>query len=104
MRREDFFEKKVLTDSEYNVVAGCFEDAENQCNDLMDNIRSAIEGVMTKMYEKTSGTEYVTDRFTIINRIGDITIIDRDVDAEEETSLDDIESVDLLMDILSQFV
>lgn len=104
MRREEFFSRGVLGENESNVVGGCFDDAENQLNDIMANIREAITGVMTKMYEKCSSTEFVSDRFTIINRFGDITIIDREIDSEDETSLDDIESVDLLMDILSQFV
>lgn len=111
MRREEFFSRGVLGENESNVVGGCFDDAEkqlndieNQLNDIMTNIREAITGVMTKMYEKCSSTEFVSDRFTIINRLGDITIIDREIDNEDELSLDNIESVDLLMDILSQFV
>ena len=88
MERDKFYESKVLTDEEYNI----------------DNLREAITGVMTKLYEKRSSTELVTESFTIINRIGDITVIDRDVDTTDEISIDDISSVDLLMDIVAEII
>jgi hypothetical protein len=59
---------------------------------------------MTKLYEKKRSTELVTESFTIINRIGDITVIDRGVDTTDEISIDDISSVDLLMDIVSEII
>ena len=39
-----------------------------------------------------------------VNRFGDIGVIDRRVDSTDETSLDDIENVDTMMDIVSNFV
>jgi hypothetical protein len=106
MDREEFYKEgsKVLTDDEYNVISGAFDDAEETCNDIMSNLREVINGVMAKLWEKRSCTELTTDRFTIINRFGDITVIDRRVDSTEETSLDDINSVDKLMDIVASII
>ena len=67
-------------------------------------MREAITGVMTKLYEKRNSTEFVGKRFTLINRIGDITVIDRRVDSENETSIDDIEEENVLMDIVAEFI
>lgn len=104
MERNKFYESKVLTDEEYKAVSGAFESAEDTLSDVMDNLREAITGVMTKLYEKKSSTELVTESFTIVNRIGDITVIDRGVDTTDEISIDDISSVDLLMDIVSEII
>lgn len=104
MERNKFYESKVLTDEEYKAVSGAFESAEETCSAVIDNLREAITGVMTKLYEKKCSTELVTESFTIINRIGDITVIDRVVDTTDEISIDDISSVDLLMDIVSEII
>jgi hypothetical protein len=102
----EFFKEgnKVLTEDEWKVVAGAYDKAENDYNDLLDNLREAVKGVMAKLWEKRNCTELTTDRFTIINRFGDIGVIDRRVDSTDETSLDDIENVDTMMDIVSNFV
>jgi hypothetical protein len=105
MDREEFYKEgsKVLTDDEYNVISGAFDDAEETCNDIMSNLREVVNGVMAKLWEKRSCTELKLLQFTIINRFGDITIIEDD-DVENEVSLDDIESVDKLMDIISEII
>ena len=104
MERDKFYEKEVLTAEEYNVVSNAFDKAEEAVVDVMDDIREAITGVMEKLWERESSTELVTDSFTIINRFGDITVIDRKEDSTDETSIDDISSVDLLMDIVAEIV
>ena len=104
MKRDELYERKVLTDEEYGTIVGAYDSAEETLSSVTDNLREAITGVMKKLYEKKSSTELVTDSFTIINRFGDITIIDRDVDSTEEISIDDINSVDLLMDIVAEII
>ena len=105
MDRKEFYKEgnKVLTDAEYGVISRAFDDAEQTCDDVNANLREAITGVMKKLWEKRSSTELVTEHFTIINRFGDITVIEGD-DVEGETSIDDIESVDKLMDIVSEII
>lgn len=106
MDLEEFFKEgnKVLTEDEWKVVASTFDEAEETIAEVDDNLREAIKGVMAKLWEKRSCTELTTDRFTIINRFGDITVIDRRVDSTDETSLDDINDTDKLMDIVVNFV
>jgi hypothetical protein len=104
MKRDELYEKKVLTDEEYGTIVGAYDSAEETLSNVTDNLREAITGVMNKLYEKKSSTELVTDSFTIINRFGDITIIDRDEDSTDEISIDDINSVDLLMDIVAEII
>jgi len=104
MERDEFYEKKVLTDEEYGTIINAYDSAEETLSNVTDNLREAITGVMNKLYEKKSSTELVTDSFTIINRFGDITIIDRDEDSTDEISIDDINSVDLLMDIVAEII
>ena len=104
MKRDELYEKKVLTDEEYGTIVDAYDSAEETLSSVTDNLREAITGVMKKLYEKKSSTELVTDSFTIINRFGDITIIDRDVDSTDEISIDDINSVDLLMDIVAEII
>lgn len=103
---KEFFKEgnKVLTEDEWKVVASTFDSAENAINDVVENLREAVKGVMAKLWEKRNCTELTTDRFTLINRFGDIGVIDRRVDSTDETSLDDIENVDTMMDIVSNFV
>ena len=108
MDREEFYKdgNKVLTDDEYGVISGMFDDAENTCSDLMDNLCEAVKGVMAKLWEKRSCTELVTKSFTIINRFGDITFRhnDEDLSGAGEISLDDVKSVDKLMDIVAEII
>ena len=104
MERDELYKKKVLTDEEYDAVYNAFDNAEEAVAEVMDNIREGITGVMEKLWERESSTELVTDSFTIINRFGDITVINRNEDSTDETSIDDISSVDLLMDILSEII
>ena len=61
---------------------------------------------MAKLWEKRSCTELTTDRFTIINRFGDITFRhnDDDMSGAGEISLDDVNSVDKLMDIVASII
>jgi hypothetical protein len=104
MDRNEFYKEgnKVLTDEEYSVIVNAFDDAEDKCNDISSNLREAISGVMAKLWEKRNSTELVTESFTIVNRFGDITITEHDDGGE--ISLDDINSVDKLMDILAEMI
>lgn len=106
MDRQEFYKEgnKVLTQEEYNTIYRAFEDAEQTCDDVNANLRAAITGVMSKLWEKRSSTELVTEHFTIINRFGDITIKEPRVDSTEEVSIDDIEGVDKLMDIVNEII
>ena len=104
MERDELYEKKVLTDEEYGTIINAYDSAEETINDVMGNLREAITGVMYKLYEKKNSTELVTDSFTVINRFGDITIIDRNEDFTDEISIDDIGSVNLMMDIVSEII
>ena len=105
MDRNEFYKEgnKVLTEEEYNELSGTFDNTEETCNDILCDLREAITKVMDILYNKRNSTELVTKSFTLINRIGDITVIEGD-DVEGETSLDDIESVDKLMDIVSEII
>lgn len=69
-------------------------------------VREKIEGVMETLYKKNSSTEFVGKNFTLINRIGEIGVIEHSDIMEDggEISLDDINSVDKLIDILCEFV
>lgn len=104
MERDKFYEKEVLTAEEYNVVSNAFDKAEEAVVDVMDDIRETITGVMEKLWERESSTELVTDSFTIINRFGDITVIDKGEDSEYEESISDIMNVGRLLDILSEMI
>lgn len=105
MDRDKFYKEgnKVLTEEEYNEFSGAFDKAEETCNDILCDLREAITKVMEILWKKRSGTELVTKSFTLINRIGDITVIEGD-DVEGETSIDDINSVDKLMDIVAEMI
>lgn len=105
MDRNEFYKEgnKVLTEEEYNELSGTFDNVEETCNDLVSDLRDAIINVMDILYNKRNSTELVTKSFTLINRIGDITVIEGD-DVEGETSIDDINSVEKLMDIISEMI
>ena len=108
MDRNEFYKEgnKVLTEEEYNELSGTFDNAEETCNDLVSDLRDAIINVMDILYNKRSSTELVTESFTLINRIGDITITEHSevIDGGGEISLDDINSVEKLMDIISEMI
>lgn len=105
MTREEFF-KSVLTEAEYASIGKAFDGFENRENDLVVEVRSEIEGIMETLYKKNSSTEFVGKNFTLINRQGEIGVIEHSDIMEDggEISLDDIVSLDKLMDILSEFV
>ena len=113
MDRQEFYKEgnKVLTDAEYKVIYGAFEDAEQTCDDVSANLREAITGVMQKLWEKRSATELVTEHFILKSKpnqyiwlIDEVRVIEPQVDSTEETPLDDIESVDKLMDIVNEII
>ena len=108
MDRNEFYKEgnKVLTEEEYNELSGTFDNAEETCNDLVSDLRDAIINVMDILYNKRSSTELVTKSFTLINRIGDITITEHSevIDGGGEISLDDINSVEKLMDIIAEMI
>jgi hypothetical protein len=108
MDRNEFYKEgnKVLTEEEYNELSGTFDNAEETCNDLVSDLRDAIINVMDILYNKRSSTELVTKSFTLINRIGDITITEHSevIDGGGEISLDDINSVEKLMDIVAEMI
>ena len=113
MDRQEFYKEgsKVLTDAEYKVIYGIFEDAEETCDSVSANLREAITGVMAKLYQKTSATELVTEHFILKSKpnqyiwlIDEVRVIEPQVDSTEETPLDDIESLDKLMDIVNEII
>ena len=108
MDRDKFYKEgnKVLTEEEYNEFSGAFDNAEETCNDILCDLREAITKVMEILWKKRSGTELVTKSFTLINRFGDITITEHSevIDGGGEISLDDINSVDKLMDIVAEMI
>ena len=104
MTRNDFF-KDVLTKGEYATISKAFDAFEERANDLISEVRAQIEGVMETLYKKKTSTEFVGNYFTLINRIGEICVIEHsNIEDGEEISLDDIEDVNKLIDILSEFV
>ena len=104
MTRNDFF-KDVLTKGEYATISKAFDVFEERANDLISEVRAQIEGVMETLYKKKTSTEFVGNYFTLINRIGEICVIEHsNIEDGEEISLDDIEDVNKLIDILSEFV
>ena len=104
MTRNDFF-KDVLTKGEYATISKAFDAFEERANDLISEVRAQIEGIMETLYKKKTSTEFVGKNFTLINRIGEICVIEHsNIEDDEETSLDDIEDVNELIDILVEFV
>lgn len=105
MTRNDFF-KDVLTKGEYATISKAFDGFEERANDLVVEVREKIEGIMETLYKKKSCTEFVGNNFTLINRIGEIGVTEHSDIMEDggEISLDDINSVDKLVDILCEFV
>ena len=102
MTREEFF-KSVLTDAEYASIGKAFDGFEERANDLASEIRAEIEGIMETLYKKKNSTEFNGSYYTLINRIGEIGVIYKQSD-DEETSLDDIECITKLFDIMCEFV
>lgn len=105
MTREKFF-KSVLTDAEYASIGKAFDGFEERANDLVCEIRDEIEKIMERLYAVKNSTEFVGNNFTLINRQGEIGVIEHSdvMEGGGEISLDDIVSLDKLMDILSEFV
>jgi hypothetical protein len=104
MDRNEFYKdgNKVLTEKEYNVVNGTFEKVENACNDLVCELRTTIGDVMEILFAKRSSTELKTKNYTLINRFGDIGVI-KNGDGEE-ISIDDINSLDTMLDIVAEII
>jgi len=104
MDRNEFYKEgnKVLTEKEYNEVSGTFEKVENACNDLVCELRDAINDVMQILFAKRSSTELKTKNYTLINRFGDIGVIKNGDD--EEISIDDINSLDTMLDIVAEII
>ena len=105
MTRNDFF-KDVLTKGEYATIGKAFDEFEERANDLISEVRAQIEGIMETLYKKKTSTEFVGKNFTLINRIGEIGVIEHSeyMNGGGEISLNDINSVDKLFDILCEFV
>lgn len=106
MDRNEFYKEgnKVLTEEEYNELSGTFEKVENTCNDLISNLRDAINDVMETLWVKRSSTELKTENYTLINRFGDIGVIYEDDEEPEEISLDKIENISTMLDIVSEII
>lgn len=106
MKKEEVYKdgNKVLTDAQYGAFISTFESAEEKCMEIVDDIRDTITKFMTALWENRSATEFVGERFTIINRFGDITFIDKYVDDANETSLEEIDNESLAMDILADML
>lgn len=99
MERKEFYEKKVLTDAEYNTINGAFSDAEDVCMNVMLDLRAIIGDIMKTLHDKNGCEELTTENYTIVNRNGVISIID-----ELVKPLEEINSVDTLMDIVSEII
>ena len=103
MDRNEFYKEgnKVLTENEYNEVSGTFEKVENACNDLVCELRATIDDVMQILFVRRNSTELKTRNYTLINRFGDIGVIKND---DEEVSIDDIDSLDTMLDIVAEII
>ena len=106
MERKEFYKEgnQVLTEEEYNKLSGTFEKVENTCNDLVSDLRDAINDVMETLWTKRSSTELKTENYTLINRFGDIGIIFEDDEEPEEISLDEIQNISTMLDIVSEII
>ena len=98
MRKEDFYERKVLTDSEYIELATKIEGAQEALSNLFADYISIIKEFMSALWEKTASTEFVIEteysHFTLINRFGAIGLIDHNTDDTYEVDIDELQSVD----------
>jgi hypothetical protein len=105
MTRDDFFKDK-LSKGEYASISKSFDSFEERVNDLVVEVRSEIEGIMETLYKKKSSTEFVGKNFTLINRQGEIGVIEHSdvMEGGGEISLDDIECITKLFDIMCEFV
>lgn len=103
MDRNEFYKEgnKVLTEKEYNVVSGTFEKVENACNNLVCELRTTIGDVMEILFAKRNSTELKTRNYTLINRFGDIGVIKNN---DDEVSIDDINSLDTMLDIVAEII
>lgn len=106
MERKEFYKEgnQVLTEEEYNELSGTFEKVENTCNDLVSDLRDAINDVMETLWVKRSSTELKTENYTLINRFGDIGVIFEDEEEPEEMSLDEIQNISTMLDIVSEII
>lgn len=110
MEREELYEKKVLTDQEYEALSNGFASAEDTCNDIMDNLREIIKSFMIKLHEKCGATSLRTFKFTVYNNDGAISVLlpwlgsIHKTNEELTHSLEDIKSIDTLMDIVSEII
>jgi hypothetical protein len=102
MTRKEFF-NKTLSENEYASICKSVDSFEDRVNDLVVEVRSEIEGIMETLYKKKNSTEFNGSYYTLINRIGEIGVIYKRSD-DEETSLDDIEDVNVLISILYEFI
>ena len=102
MTRKEFFDN-ALTANEYSSISKAFDNFEDRVNDLAVEVRNKIGEIMETLYQKKCVTEYVGKSCKLINRFGDVGVIYNQSD-DEETSLDDIEDVNVLIDILCEFV
>lgn len=110
MEREELYKGQVLTDEEYEALSDGFARAEDTCNDVMENLREIIKGFMVKLHEKCGATSLRTFKFTVYNNDGKISALlpslspIRKTNEELTYELEDIKSVDTLMDIVSEIL
>lgn len=97
MKKEEFYERKVLTDSEYNELASGIENAQEALADVCADYISIIKNFMANLWEKVGSKEFVIEteynHFTLINRFGSIGLIDHNEDDTYEADIDDLDSV-----------
>ena len=97
MKKEEFYERKVLTDSEYNELAGGIERVQDALADVCADYIAIIKNFMSNLWAKAGSSEFVIEteynHFTLINRFGAIGIINHSIDDTEETDIDDLDSV-----------
>lgn len=101
MTRDDFF-KGEFSQSYYDTISARFSQFEDAVNDIKSEVCEQITSIMDKLYNEKSSTEFVGKYHTLINRFGDIGVIKNGDD--EEVSIDDIDDVNEIIDILSEFI
>ena len=97
MKKEEFYERKVLTDSEYNELAGGIERVQDALADVCADYIAIIKNFMSNLWAKAGSSEFVIEteynHFTLINRFGSIGLIDHNEDDTYEADIDDLNSV-----------
>ena len=104
MTREDFYKKKVLSDSEYNDISCKVDTCEEVCNDLICDMANVIKAFMNKLWEKAKEITFETDSYILIKHSDYVGIVDKDCDSSDERDIDEISDVDYLYEVIANLV